>query len=104
MIINGNWKQRGLGHLGTKEIEHLETYEKNGKLFYKFNVLRVGQLRSSIIQNNIGNIGKFSLITREINLNADRKRVWLGQIESVEYKTMNESVSLSLNQFKKEII
>lgn len=34
--FNGMWKQRGLGKLGSKEIEHLETYEKDGKLFYKF--------------------------------------------------------------------
>jgi len=34
--INGKWKQRGLGHLGTKKIEHMDTIEKDGKLFYKF--------------------------------------------------------------------
>lgn len=97
--INGKWKQRGLGHLGTKEIEHLDTIEKDGKLFYKFKVLRAGQLRSSIIQNNIENIGKFSVITREINLNADRKRIWLGGIKSIGEKITNESVPISLNQF-----
>ncbi len=27
--FNGKWKQRGLGKLGTREIEHLNTFEKN---------------------------------------------------------------------------
>ena len=71
-----------MGRLGTKEIEHLDTIEKDGRLFYKFKVLRVGQLRSSIIQNTIESIGKFSVIIREINLNADRKRFWLGSLTS----------------------
>jgi AbiV family abortive infection protein len=29
--FNGKWKKRGLGKLGSKEIEHLQTYEKSGK-------------------------------------------------------------------------
>ena len=56
--FNGTWKQRGLGKLGSKEIEHLETFEKDGKLFYKFNVLRNSGLRSSIIQNRYKTLGK----------------------------------------------
>ncbi|AJW71040.1 DNA polymerase [Nitrosopumilus adriaticus] len=98
--INGKWKQRGLGHLGTKEIEHLDTVEKDGKLFYKFKVLRAGQLRSSIIQNNIEGIGKFSEITRQIDLNADNKRIWLGNLKNIDEETVNFSISISLNHFK----
>ena len=41
--------------------------------------------------------------TREVNLNADRKRFWLGRIESMDDEMMNESVPLSLNYFKLEI-
>src|SRR5690606_14524046 len=33
--FNGTWKQRGFGKLGSKEIEHLETFEKDDKLYYK---------------------------------------------------------------------
>ena len=89
-----------MGRLGTKEIEHLDTIEKDGRLFYKFKVLRAGQLRSSIIQNDIKNIGKFSQHTREINLNDDRKRTWLGTIKNINDDICNDSLSLSSNFFK----
>ncbi len=102
--FNGKWKQRGLGKLGTKEIEHLDTFEKDGKLFYKFNVLRNSRLRSSILSNNIQNIGKIAPITREVNLNADRKRLWLGMMQSIDQKNCNESISLSLNFMNKNSI
>ncbi|MDH3312439.1 MAG: DNA polymerase, partial [Nitrosopumilus sp.] len=99
--FNDLWKQRGLGKLGTREIEHLDTFEKDGRLYYRFNVLRSNRLRSSIIQNNISEIGKIKPITREFNLNADRKRFWLGHIESMEDKIMNESMPLLMNYFNK---
>ena len=102
--FNGKWKQRGLGKLGSKEIENFKNYERDGKLFAKFKINRSGRLRSSILQDSIHKIGKFKVIEREINLNADRKRFWLGSIKSIDDRIMNESVSLSLNHFKKEII
>ena len=102
--FNGKWKQRGIGKLGTKEIEHLNTFEKNGKLYYKFKILRNSRLRSSILQDSISDIGKIKEHTREVDLNADRKRLWLGEINSLDQKTMNESMALSLNYFSKEIV
>ena len=101
---NGKWKQRGLGRLGTRDIENPQTYEKDGKLIAKIKLLRSGRLRSSILQNSISEIGKIKEIQREINLNADRKRFWLGRIRSISEKTMNESAQLSLNHFKKDQI
>jgi hypothetical protein len=98
------WKQRGLGKLGSKEIEHIDTFEKNGKLLCQLKVKRNTRLRSSILQDNLSEIGKIKSITREINLNADRKRFWLGKIESVESKILNDSMPISLNHFKKEQI
>jgi len=93
--FNVKWKQRGLGKLNGKEIEQLDTFEKNGRLYYSFVVNRNNRLRSSIIQNKIGDIGKIKPETREFNLNADRKRFWLGRIESMNDGIMNESVPLS---------
>jgi len=97
--FNGKWKQHGLGKLGTREIEHLDTFEKGGRLYYRFNVLRNNRLRSSILQDRITDIGKIKPETREFNLNADRKRFWLGRIESMDDEIMNESMPLSLNYF-----
>jgi len=102
--FNGSWKQRGLGKLRTKEIEHLETFEKDGKLFYKFIVNRNSRLRSSIISDKISDIGKITPIVREVNLNTDRKRLWLGKITSIDDKLFNESVPLSLNFINKQTI
>ena len=99
----GKWKQRGLGKLGSKEIEHLETFEKDGKLFYKIKVTRNTRLRSSILQNKISDIGKIKTMTREINLNADRKRFFLQKLLKID-KTKNNSMPISLNYFTKQTI
>ena len=97
--FNDKWKQRGLGKLGTREIEHLDTFEKDGRLYYKFNILRNSRLRSSILQDKIRDIGKIKTRTREFNLNADRKRFWLGRINSINDKKLNDSLPLLLNYF-----
>ena len=102
--FNGKWKQRGLGKIGSKQIEHLETLEKDGKLYYKARVLRNTRLRSSIIQNKLSEIGKIKEVTREINLNADRKRFWLGRIENIDSKNTNDSMPISMNYFEKDEI
>lgn len=67
-------------------------------------ILRNTMLRSSIIQNNLSEIGKIKPITREMNLNADRKRLWLGRINSINERELNESVPLSFNHLTKEQI
>ena len=38
-------------------------------------------------------------LEREVNLNADKKRLWLENIESLELKKMNDSVPISMNYF-----
>jgi len=53
----------------------------------KCKVLRSKRLRSSILCNTPENIGKFSVIEREIDLNADSKRLWLNQLSSMNDKT-----------------
>lgn len=39
-----------------------------------------------------------------VNLNADRKRFWLGKLQSVNDKVCNDSEPMSLNHFAKEEI
>lgn len=97
--FNGKWKQRGLGKLQDKDIEHLETIIKKGKLYLKYKVLRSSRLRSSILQDRLSDIGKIKIFEKEVNLNADRKRFWLGEIESIDSRIMNESLPISFNIF-----
>lgn len=57
------------------------------------------------IRKDLGDtVGKFSLIERELNLNADRKLQWFERIESIDSRMMNESVPLSLNLLTKNMI
>jgi len=90
-----NWKLRGLGKLGKKEIEHVDTIERDGRLYYSYKVLRTKKLASAIIQNKISDIGKIKQETREVNLNGDDKRFWLGRLENINDGKMNNSMSLN---------
>lgn len=99
--FNSKWKQRGIGNLNGKTIEHIETITRCGRLFLKVRLCRNSRLRSSIIQHHLKDIGKIQPMTRLINLNADRKRLWLGIIESIDDKKCNDSMPLSLTRFKK---
>jgi CRISPR/Cas system-associated protein Csm6 len=56
----------------------------------KFKVLRSSRLRSSILQDNISEIGKIKTFEKEVNLNADKKRFWLGDIVSINSRIMND--------------
>ncbi len=55
-------------------------------------------LRSSILQNEISEIGKIKPFVREVDLNADNKRFWLGQLTKID-NSKNCSVPLSANHF-----
>jgi len=49
--FNSTWKKRGIGNIGNKQIEHLDTIEKNGKLYQVFKVLRVKRQSPSPVRN-----------------------------------------------------
>jgi len=102
--FNGKWKKRGIGNIGKKQIEHLDTIEKDGKLYQVFNLLRVNRLRTAILSDSIDEIGKFKTVERLVNLNADKKRLWFKEIRNIEDKIMIESMPLSLNHLLKERI
>lgn len=102
--FNGNWKKRGIGNLGTKQIEHIDTIEKDGKLYQVLKILRSGRLRTSILSNNISDIGKFTIIERRVNLNADQKRLWFENIKDVNDRKLIDSTALSFNFFNKDDI
>jgi len=69
--------------------------EKDGRLYYSYKVLRTKKLASAIIQNMISDIGRIKEETREVNLNGDDKRFWLGHLVDINDKTSNNSTSLN---------
>ena len=59
-------------------------------------------INSKTINQN-AEIGKITKKTREVNLNADKKRLWLESLTGINHK-MNRSLPLSLNYFTKDEI
>ncbi|OLB91883.1 MAG: DNA polymerase [Thaumarchaeota archaeon 13_1_40CM_38_12] len=100
--FNGKWKKRGIGKLGEKTIEHLDTIVKDGNLYQVFKVLRTGRLRTSILSDSISEIGKFKTVERLVNLNADRKRMWFEQLKDINDGKMIDSTPISMNHFRKD--
>jgi len=88
--LNADKKRFWLGR-----IEHIDTIEKDGRLYYSYKVLRTKKLASAIIQNSIDDIGRIKEETREVNLNGDDKRFWLGRLVNINDKKSNESTSLN---------
>jgi len=95
--FNGKWKKRGIGNLGNRQIEHLDTIEKDGNLYQVMKVLRVNRLRTSILSDSICDIGKFKTVERLVNLNADRKRMWFEELVDVNDGKMIDSMPISFN-------
>jgi len=57
--------------------------------------LRTKKLASAIIQNQIDDIGRIKEETREVNLNGDDKRFWLGRLVDINDGKSNNSTSLN---------
>ena len=93
--FDSKWAQRGLGNLKNKEIEHVETIERDGRLYFKYVVKRTRKLASSIRQNKITEIGIITPFEKEINLNSDEKRFWGDDLKSINEKKRLGSVSIN---------
>jgi len=61
--------------------------------------LRNIRLRSSILFDDISEIGKIKTVERQVNLNADKKRFWIGRLTDVRKKETNYSTSFSFPEF-----
>jgi hypothetical protein len=106
MILNGmtrtnsKWKLRGVGIDTAKSmpIEHVNTAEtSDGRVVIVLQRLRPQRLKSAILRGRIKDIGKFLIYTKEINLNADVKRFWLGMLKSIHDDRCFNSVPLDVN-------
>lgn len=102
--FNGVWKQRGLATSKGKTFEHIESIGKDGKLYLVLEPLKSESLRECIIQGRIQDIGKIRPKKRLVNLDADRKRLWLGRLTSLDNNQFNDSMPLSLNYFHKDVV
>ena len=67
--------------------------------YYSCKVLRTKKLASAIIQNHISDIGRIKEETREVNLNGDDKRFWLGRLVNINDDKMNNSMPLNPEYF-----
>ena len=97
------WKKRGIGNLGNRQIEHLDTIEKDGQLFQVMKVLRVNRLRTAILSDSINDIGKFKTVERLVNLNADKKRLWFEELRDVNDGVMIDSMPLNLDFLQRNL-
>jgi len=62
--------------------------------------MRVGTIKRNILQGTLEKIGKFENQTKELNLNADRGRLWVGRITDVRKKEHNVSSPFDLSVFE----
>jgi len=56
-------------------------------------------LASSIIQNKFDEIGRIKPETREVNLNGDDKRFWIGRLADINDSKRNNSTLLNPEYF-----
>ncbi|AIF83433.1 DNA polymerase type B, organellar and viral [Candidatus Nitrososphaera evergladensis SR1] len=101
---NGNWKERGIGSEKGKTLDNYDIYQSGEGVYMKLKVERVTNLRSAIRQGKIAQIGVFKEEIRKVDFDGDRKRFWLGKINSLNEDQFNESSPLSLSVFTREQI
>ena len=75
------------------------TYEEDGKIKYTFEMTKVGTLKENLRRGTFDNIGKFSKVTRDLDINADRGRFWIGRLTDVRLKEHNISKPFPLPLF-----
>jgi len=93
-------KSRGIGQIGDYTILHKDTFvDSKGRIKYSFDKIRVGTIKRNILQGTLEKIGKFQTETKELNLNADRGRLWIGRITDVRKKETNYSSPFMLPVF-----
>ncbi len=64
----------------------------------------MNRLRTSILSDSISEIGKFNVIERLVDLNADKKQLWFEKLTDVNDGMMIDSIPISLNYIKKNVI
>jgi hypothetical protein len=92
--FNGEWKKRGMGYDNEKrqEIDHIDTrINKDGSLYIGVKTTRTTHIKSGILYNMLKKVGKIEIYEKKINLNSDKKRLWL-----LELKSLNDGLFATL--------
>jgi len=97
--VGDKFRNKGFANIGNDTIERLEPFEEDGKIKYTFEMTKVGTLKQNLLRGSFDNIGKFSKETRNLDLNADRGRFWIGQLTDVRKKETNYSTPFSFPEF-----
>lgn len=97
--IGDKFRNKGFANIGNDTIENLEPFEEDGKIKYTFEMTKVGTLKQNLLSGSFDNIGKFTKVTRDLDLNADRGRFWIGQLTDVRKKETNYSTPFSFPEF-----
>lgn len=95
--FNGVWKKRGVGFDNEKkqEIEHEDTrINKDGNLYILVKSTKTTHIKSGILFNRLKDVGKIEEYEKKINLNSDKKRFWLSDLESLNDGTFCDSVPI----------
>jgi hypothetical protein len=82
-LLNGKWKNRGIGYDRERkvEIEHLDTkIGKDGQLYIAVKTTRTTHIKSGILYNRLKHVGKIEVYERKIKLNSDKKRFWFDEL------------------------
>jgi hypothetical protein len=98
--FNDIWKNRGIGYDSEKkiEIEHLDTkINKDGQLYISVRTTKNTHIKGGIIYNKLDKIGVIEEYEKKINLNSDKKRHWLADLESLNDKKCCHSMPVPMD-------
>ncbi len=94
---------KNLWNIITNTLSALDNLPSNHCIHNQTERLRVNRLRTSILSDSISDIGKFNVIERLVDLNADRKRLWFESLQNVNDRIMIDSMPISLNYIEKNL-
>jgi hypothetical protein len=98
--FNGVWKKRGVGYDNEKkqEIEHEDTrIDKDGNLYILVKTTKTTHIKSGILFNKLKDVGKIETYEKKINLNSDKKRLWISELKSLNDKTFCDSMPIPID-------
>ena len=70
----------------------------DGQLFIKVKSTKTTHIKGGIKYNRIKDIGKIGEYEKKINLNSDKKRFWVADLESLKEKTCYHSAPWNANE------